>query len=244
MAKPTDRQTMVNYCLRKLGAPVIKINVTDEQLDDRVDEALKYFWDYHFDGTEKIFYKQKITDEDITNGYITVPDNIIGTINIFQSTTVGSVGMFDIRYQMALNDLYTLTNQSLVPYYINKMQIALYEELLIGMSPIRFNRHTNRVYVDTSWERFRDQYIVIEAYKVVDPADFPDVWSDRWLLKYTTALIKRQWGSNLSKYAGVQLVGGITFDGPRIYQEAEQEIEMLEAEMLDSYSLPSSFLVE
>jgi hypothetical protein len=245
MAKPHNRQELVDYCLRKLGAPVIKINVDDDQLDDRVDEALKYYWDYHFDGSERVFYKHAVTQEDIDNRYITLPENIIGAVNVYTSTSIaGSYGMFDVRYQMALNDMYGLANQSLVPYYVTQMQIALYEQLLSGMTQLRYNRNTNKLYLDVNWSHFNlGGWIVLEAYSVVDPAIYPDVYSDRWLLKYLTALIKRQWGANMSKYNGVQLIGGMTFNGQQILNSAEEEIEKLEGEMISSYSLPTSFLI-
>jgi len=236
----SSRDGFKEYCLRKLGKPVIEINVDDDQVEDRVDEALKYYWDYHFDGTEKIFFKKQITQEDITNTYITLPQNIIGAVSIFDlGNHVGVNNIFNIRYQIALNDLYTLTYQSMVPYYMAFQQIQLMEQLLVGKQPIRYNRNTNKLYVDTDWNNIPiGHYLVVEAYSIVDPADYVDVWNDRWLQRYATELIKKQWGSNLTKFIGMQLPGGVQFNGQKIYDDAHEAIDKLEAEMINSYSLP------
>jgi hypothetical protein len=240
----SSRDDFKEYCLRKLGKPVIEINVDDDQVEDRVEEALKYYWDYHFDGTEKVFYKQ-ITAEDIANKYITLPQNIIGAVSIFDIGDFIAVNnIFNIRYQIALNDLYTLTYQSMVPYYMAFQQIQLLEQLLVGKQPIRYNRNTNKLFVDTDWNKLTEGYfLVVEAYSIVDPADYVDVWNDRLLQRYATELIKKQWGSNLTKFVGMQLPGGITFNGEKIYNDAHDAIEKLEAEMISSYSLPVTDMI-
>jgi hypothetical protein len=245
MAVPTSRSTFKEYCLRKLGKPVIEINVDDDQVDDRVDEALRFYWDYHFDGSEKTYYKKIITEEDKTNKYITIPDNIIGVINIFDlGSALGLNNLFNIRYQIALNDLYTLTNVSLVPYYMAMQHIRVIEEILVGMKPIRYNRHRNILHVDMDWNIMDvGQFLLVEAYQVVDPDTYTDVWHDRWLAQYATALIKRQWGNNLKKFEGMQMPGGLTFNGQKIYDEAIEEITNLEKEMIISYSLPVADMI-
>ena len=245
MAFPDTRTAFKDNCLRRLGAPVIEINVSDEQVDDRVDEALTYYWDYHFDGTEKQYYKHQITNQNKTDGYITLPDNIIGVVNLF---TIGeglnTNNLFNIRYQIALNDLYTLTNVSLVPYYMAMQHIATLEEILVGRQPIRYNRHRNRLHIDVDWNKVNvGEYVIVEAYQIVDPDTFTEVWKDRWLLQYCTALIKRQWGNNLKKFTGMVMPGGIQFNGQQIYDEAIEEIRLLEQDMIISYSLPISDLV-
>ena len=241
----SSRDDFKEYCLRKLGKPVIEINVDDDQVEDRVEEALKYYWDYHFDGTEKVFYKKEITEEDITNKYITLPQNIIGAVSIFDiGDYIATNNLFNIRYQIALNDLYTLTYQSMVPYYMAFQQIQLLEQLLVGKQPIRYNRNTNKLFVDTDWNKLTPGYfLVVEAYQIVDPADYTDVWNDRWLQRYATELIKKQWGSNLTKFVGMQLPGGITFNGEKIYNDAHEALEKLESEMITSYSLPVTDLI-
>lgn len=245
MALPTNRNEFKEYCLRKLGKPVLQINVTDEQVDDRVDEALKYYWDYHFDGSEKIYYKYQVTDTDKTNKYITLPDNIIGAVNIFPvGAALNTNNLFNIRYQIALNDLYTLTSISMVPYYMALTHIQLLEQLLVGQQPLRYNRHTNKLYLDMDWDRFDSgNYLIVEAYEVINPDVYTDAWSDRWLARYATELIKKQWGGNIKKFGGMQMAGGITFNGQQIYDEAHDEIEKLEAEMINSYSLPSNMMI-
>lgn len=240
MAVPTTRSEFKEYCLRKLGKPVIEINVDDDQVEDRIDESLKYYYDYHFDGSEKVYYKHIITSTDVTNKYITLPENIIGAVRIFNiGDPMVTNNLFDIRYQIALNDLYTLTSVSMVPYYMAFQHIQLLEQLLVGQQPIRYNRHTNRLYVDMDWNKVTvGYYLVVEGYEVIDPATYSDAWGDRWLQEYCTEKIKYQWGTNLSKFNGLQLPGGVTFNGQTIKQEADAAIAQLEKEMISSYSLP------
>lgn len=241
MAMTTTRDEFKEYCLRRLGKPVIEINVDDDQVEDRIDDALQFFWDYHYDGTEKLYYKYLITDQDMINKYITLPPNIIGAISIFDVGEYINVNnIFNIRYQIALNDLYTLTYQSMVPYYMAFQQIQLLEQLLVGKQPIRYNRHSNKLYIDMNWDKVAPgYYLIVEAYGVMDPDVYSDAWNDRWLKRYATALIKRQWGSNITKFTGMQLPGGVQFNGEKIINDAQEEIAELEKEMMSTYSLPA-----
>ena len=240
MAVPASRSEFKEYCLRKLGKPVIEINVDDDQVEDRIDEALKYYWDYHFDGTEKIYYKHTITASNVSEKYINLPDNIIGAVRIFNiGDPMVTNNLFDIRYQIALNDLYTLTSVSMIPYYMMFQHVQLMEQMLVGQQPIRFNRHTNKLYVDMDWNKVNvGNYLIVEAYQVLDPDVYTDAWGDRWLSLYATALIKKQWGANLTKFSGLQLPGGVSFNGDKILNDAVNEVEALEKEMMVSYSLP------
>jgi len=237
MAVPSSRATFKEFCLRRIGKPVIEINVDDDQVEDRIDEALQFYWDYHYDGTERVFYKWQVSQDDKDNGYLTVPENIIGVINIFDiGDATNTNNLFNIRYQIALNDLYTLTSQSMVPYYMAMQHIQMLEELLVGKQPIRYNRHVNRLYVDMDWDKMSENnYLIAEAYQVVNPDTYADVWKSTWMQKYTSALIKRQWGTNLTKFEGMQLPGGVTFNGAKIYDDANAEIERLEQEMITNY---------
>jgi len=246
MAVPTTRAAFKEYCLRKLGKPVIEINVDDDQVEDRIDEALKYYWDYHFDGTEKIYYKHQVTQTDINNKYITLPENVLGAVNVFSigDPSMTSDDMFNIRYQIALNDLYTLTSVSMIPYYMVMEHLGLIAELLVGKQPLRFNRHTNRLYIDMDWGTLDiGVFLLVEAYQVVDPNTYTDAWGDRWLQNYTTTLIKRQWGSNLTKFTGMQLPGGVQFNGEKIYDDATVELQKMEDEMISSFSLPVTDMI-
>lgn len=241
MAAPTSKAEFKEYCLRKLGKPVIEINVDDDQVDDRIDEALRYYYDYHFDGSDKIYYKHPVTETDVANKYITLPENIIGAVSVFSigDPSVRADDLFNIRYQIALNDLYTLTNVSVVPYYMVMEHLALLTEMLVGKVPIRYTRHKNRLYVDTDWGNLAvGSFLLVEAYEIVDPAVYTDAWNDRWLQNYATALIKRQWGSNLTKFTGMNLPGGVQFNGEKIYNDAVDEITKMEQEMISGYSLP------
>jgi len=240
MAQPTTKAEFKEWCLRKLGKPVIEINVDDDQVDDRVEEAFSYYWDYHFDGTEKTFLKHVLTSTDITNKYITIAENIIGVVNIFDIGDSLSVNnLFNIRYQFALNDMYDMSSYRLQEYMMAMQHIQFIEELLVGKQPIRYNRNVNRLHIDMDWEKVSaGDYVVAECYQIVDPATYGDVYKDRWLQNYATAKIKYQWGSNLTKFNGMQLPGGVTFNGEQILADAREEIQRLEDDMISSYSLP------
>lgn len=245
MAVPATRSQFKEYCLRTLGKPVLEINVDDDQVEDRIDQALRYYWDYHFDGSEKIYYKHQVTAQDKANQYITLPENIIGVVNIFNiGDALNTNNMFNIRYQIALNDLYTLTSVSMVPYYMALQHIQMLEYLLVGKQPLRYNRHMDKLRIDMDWNKLEDNhYLIVEAYEVVDPDVYTDAWGDRWLAQYATALIKKQWGTNLKKFEGMTLPGGIKFNGQKIYDEADDEIKALEKEMISSYSLPVTDMI-
>lgn len=246
MAIPVTREEFKKYCLRKLGAPVIKINVDDDQLEDRIDEALKYYMDYHFDGSEKYYLKHQVTQTDKDNGYITVPDNIIGVIKVFNigDPSMRASDMFSIRYQIALNDLYSLTSVSMVPYYLTMTNLGVIQEMLVGKQLIDFNRHTNRIYIRMDWNKIQvGEFLLFECYKVLDPEEYADVWSDRWLQNYTTVLFKEQWGNHLTKYSNMSLTGSVQFNGDRILNDAIAERRRLEDEMIYTFSLPVSDLV-
>lgn len=241
MAVPATREAFKNYCLRRLGEPVIDVNVDDEQVEDRIDEALKYYQDYHFDGTERVLIKHVVTASDKTNGYITLSNSVIGVNSILDvGQAVQSSNLFNIRYQIHLNDLFDLSASSYVPYVTAMRHVESLEELFVGKKPIRYNRHVNKLRIDMDWTNdvATGEYIIIDAYQITDPDTYSDVWGDRWLIRYATALIKRQWGSNLTKFEGMQLPGGLTFNGVKIYDDAESEIQKLEEEMIVSYSLP------
>jgi hypothetical protein len=190
MAQPTTRKEFKEWCLRKLGKPVIEINVDQDQVEDRVDEALSYYWDYHFDGTERTFLKHEITEADKTNGYITIPENIIGAINVFNigSNITAGGGMFNVTYQFVLNNLHEFVNYNMTNFYMSMQNLQFMEELLVGKTPIRYNRHVNKLHLDTNWKKLTTgNFLVIEAYRIVDPTVYVDVYKDRWLQNYATA---------------------------------------------------------
>jgi len=258
MAIPESRDTLKEWCLRKLGKPVIEINVDNDQMEDRIDEALQFYQEYHFDGTEKVYEKYQITTDDITNRYISIPsagfssetgNNVYtGITKIFPVTGTG-IGMWDIRYQMRLSDLTTfgtyLGGYDLLTYEMKMKNLSLIQELLQGKIPIRFNRHANKLYLDWEWgvDAVAGEYILIEAFKVVDPEYYLDVYNDMFLKQYVTALFKEQWGLNLSKFEGVQMVGGVTLNGRAILEEARTDIEKLREEMSLKYELPVDMMM-
>mgnify|MGYP003652922681 CR=1 FL=1 len=241
MVTPTTRAEFKAYVLRRLGAPVLEINIDEDQLDDRIDDALKYYADYHFDGVEETYYKYQVTPTDVTNKYITLPDNILGAVDVFNAgdPSIRTGDLFNIRYQIALNDLYTLTSVSVIPYYMTRMHLSLLAEILVGKYPLRFNRHNHQLYIDTDWSAISaGNYLIVKAYRVIDPDTYYGIWQDQWFKKYAAALVKKQWGENLKKFTGMQLPGGVQFNGQTIWQEAENEIQQLEHEIIHSYSLP------
>ena len=317
MANPTTRAELVTYCKRKLGFPVIEINVDDDQVDDRIDEALSFYQDYHFDGTEKIYMKHMITAEDINRRWIYCPDAVIfvtGVMPFDQSNA--SINMFDLRYQLRLHDLYDFTSVSYVSYEITMQHIRTLNLLFSGTPQFRFNRKQNKVFLDSDWARdvTPGDYVIVECYRTLNPATitltgtatytsgvntvtgygttfdqqllendfitlngvdtwqiarissptsievrgplttsaanvaitsagYSDVWNDRFLKKYATALIKLQWGNNLSKFSGIQMPGGVTLDGVRIMTEAQAEIDKMEEEMFNMNVLPSEIMM-
>jgi hypothetical protein len=245
MAVPTTRADFITYCLRRLGAPVIEINVDPDQVSDRVDEALLFFADYHFDGSQDTYYKYQVTQADITNKYITLPDSIIGAVDLLPiGQGLNTNNLFNIRYQIALNDLYTLTSVSMVPYYMALQHIQFLEEMLVGKQPVRYNRHTNQFFIDMNWSIVNvGDFLIVKCYQVVDPAQWPKVWGDRWLQRYASTLIKQQWGQNLTKFTGMTLPGGVQFNGEKIYNDATAERAELEKEVIENYSLPVTDMI-
>lgn len=245
MTVPNSRATFKEYILRKLGKPVIEINVDDDQLDDRVDEALKYYYDYHFDGAEKVYYKYPLTATDITNRYIVMPDNIIGAVDLFPiGDALNTNNLFNIRYQIALNDLYTLTSVSMVPYVMAMTHIQWLEQILVGRQPLRYNRNVNILYIDGSWDVFNPgDFLIIVAYQVIDPDIYVRAWSDFLLQRYATALVKEQWGSNLTKFIDMPLPGGMKFNGQKILDDAVVERKEIEREISVSWSLPATDMI-
>ena len=234
MAKPTTRQEFKDYCLRALGAPVIEINVDDSQVEDRLDQAVQFFNDWSSLGMQRQYWKYQVTDQDISNKYINTDNLDPNGPKIVNVTKVFQVGfnlqvnnIFNIRYQMALTDFYGLrTGNMNMNYYVSTMQyIEMLQQLLDPEKQIRFNKYDNKLHIDMNWSDFQTgQYLLIEGFAVIDPAEYSEAWNDPLLKKYATALIKQQWGANLSKYEGIPLPGNITFNGARLYQEATEDI--------------------
>ena len=278
MAKPSTRQGLIDYCLRRLGAPVLEINVDDEQIDDLVDDAIQYFNERHFDGVEKMYLKYKITSDDVargtakgTNGvgivtttaessivgsattfsfyensnYIQVPDSVIGIERIFKFDTSSiSGGMFSIKYQLYLNDLYYFNSVELLQYAMVKSYLEDIDFLLTTDKQVRFNKRQDRLYLDIDWSsQAADEFLVIECYRALDPASFTQIYNDSFVKKYLTALIKRQWGQNLIKFNGVKLPGGIELNGRQLYEDAERELEDIKQRMTSEYELPPLDLI-
>ena len=312
MAQPTTRQQFIDYCKRRLGFPVIDINVDDDQISDRVDDALQFFEDYHFDGVEKMYMKHLITQADIDRRWIYCPDAVTYVVGMFPfDDSNSSINMFDLRYQLRLHDLYDFTSVSYVSYEITMQHIRTLNLMFSGTPQIRFNRKQNKIFLDIDWSRDVSvgDYVIIDCYRAIRPATITltgtgtavttantitgtgtifdqellegdvitlggqelqvnqitsptslttigpvatnvtngvltkpgnsEVFNDRFLKRYATALIKYQWGSNLSKFAGIQMPGGVTLDGVRIMTEAKEEMDKIEDEIYNFNSLPS-----
>lgn len=246
MGNPASREQLKDWCLRQLGFPVIEINVDDDQVEDRIDEALQYFQQFHFDGVERWYMSHQITAQDRVNGYLPVADNIIGITRIFPiGSSNASVNMFDLRYQLRLHELYDFTSTSYVNYTLTMQHIRTLDLLFSGETPVRFNRHTGKLYIDMNWDSGVDvgEYMVMEGYIIVDPDTYTKVYNDRMLKKLATAYIKRQWGNNMKKFVGMQLPGGISLNGQQIFNEADQEAKEIEEQIRNTYEEPPQFLV-
>ena len=275
MAKPTTRQELKDYCYRQLGAPVLEINVDDDQADDLMDDAIQFFNERHYNGVEKMYLKHELTQEDIDRGkadgtsgvgivttsvnsssvsglgtvtsnwyensnFIPVPDSVIGVEKVFKfdSRTISS-GMFSIKYQLFLNDLYQFNSLDLLQYAMTKTYLEDIDRLLTTDKQIRFNQRQDRLYLDIDWAAEEaGQYIVLECYRALDPTAYSQIYNDPWLKKYLTALLKKQWGQNLIKFKGVRLPGGIEFNGREIYEDGQREIDTLLEKMTSEYEVP------
>ena len=274
MSKPTSRQELIDYCLRRLGAPVLEINLADDQIDDLVDDALQFFQERHFDGVERMYLKYKITENDVNRGkstgingvgivtttasanisgigtttfnfyessnFIQVPDSVIGVEKVFKFDTSSiSAGMWSIKYQLFLNDLYYFNSVELLQYAMVKTYLEDIDFLLSTDKQIRFNKRQNRLYLDIDWQaKAKDTFIVIDCYRILDPNDFTKVYNDSFLKKYLTALMKRQWGQNLIKFRGVKLPGGIELNGRELYEDGQRELDDIMQRMSMDYELP------
>ena len=267
MANPATRETLKQYALRALGKPVIEINVDDDQLEDRLDEALQYFAQYHYDGIRRTYLKYQYTAADKTrmtsnssesvtknsvttswkegNNFLVVPESVISVINIFPFSNKSNMNLFDVRYQLRLNDLYDFSSTSIINYDIVLRHLDFLDHILVGEKPLRFNQHDNRLYVDMDWKNDLavGEFLVIEAYRKLDPEQFTDVYNDIYLKRYVTSLFKKQWGANLSKFDGVAMIGGVTLNGRQIYSEALQDIEKLETEIRSTFELNPAMIM-
>ena len=279
MAIPTSRQELVDYVLRKLGAPVLEVNVAAEQIDDLVDDAIQLFQERHFDGVYQTFLKYKVTADDIARGrsrggnnavgivtttgtapassgisttavdfnfeensnYIQVPTHVIGVnkLFLFEGTNSIASGMFSIKYQLFLNDIYYFSSVELLTYAMTKTYLEDLDFLLTTQKQIRFNKRQDRLYLDVDWSALTEgQYIIIDCWRQLNPADYAEVWNDSFLKKYVTALVKKQWGQNLIKFQGVSLPGGVQLNGRQLYDDGQREIDAIMEQMSNTYELP------
>jgi len=244
MSRPNSRSTLIQYCLRKLGHPVIDINIDDDQISDCVDDALQMFEEYHFDGVERIFLKHQITADDITNEYITISNAVIGIKKIFPIGSSGSSSssFFSVDYQFMQDEVWNIGGGDLIHYDMVTRNIALMQNLFLSTEQFAFHRHKNQLTIEMKWsELSTGNYLIIECYRILDPNTYTDVYNDMFLKRYLTALMKKQWGSNLKKYEGLILPGGVTFSGQSIFDEASTEIDTIEEEMTLKYELPIDF---
>ena len=263
MAVPSTKTTFKEYCLRALGKPVIDINVDDDQVDDRIDEAVQYFAQYHVDGVERMYLKYLVTDADITrmttdtsesvtdssvtttwkkaDNFLVVPASVISVVNVFPLSDRSSMNLFDVRYQLRLNDLYDFSSTSIVHYEMTMRHLDFLDHILVGEKPMRFNQLSNRLFIDMDWKNdiTAGEYLIIEVFRKLDPDTHTDIYDDIYLKRYATALIKRQWGQNLSKFNGTAMLGGVTLNGPELFSTAIAEQQKLEEEIRSNYEEPA-----
>jgi hypothetical protein len=240
MANATNRDQFKDLVMRKCGFPVIELEIDDEQIEDAIDESIKYYHDYHFDGSERVYYKHQITSTDITNGYITLPDDIHFIFKVMEvGTSQINNNIFGARYQFALNEFFNITSGPLSYYTETMRYINLITEMFSTRPGTNYSRISNRLVVHMDWSAnvTQDRYLVIECTRIFDPSIYPKIWADRWLINYATILVRRQIGIHLMKY-NVTLPGNVTYNGESIYSIAQQEKEKMEEEMINSYSTP------
>ena len=250
MANPTSRATLIDYCKRRLGDPVIEINVDEDQLEDRVDEALQYYQEYHSDATLRTYLKHQVTATDVSNEYISLSSNIIFVSKLFpiSSSFNSSFNFFDIKYQMMLNDIADLQNFAGDLAYYEQMQqyLSLLDVKLNGHPQVQFQRKQNRLYIfgDFADNDIKEgEFIVAEVYEIVDPSTHTSVFNDMWVKEYPTALIKQQWGSNFLKFEGMQLPGGVVLNGRQIFDDATTDIDKLRETIRMEHEMPPDFFV-
>ena len=250
MANPTSRDTLIDYCKRQLGDPVLEINVDEDQIEDRIDEALQYYQEYHSDATIRTYLKHLVTATDVSNEYIPIASNILYISRLFpiSSSFNSSFNFFDIKYQMMLNDVADIQNFAGDLAYYEQMQqyLSILDMKLNGHPQTTFARHQDRLYIHGE---FKDgdikegEYIVAEVYTVLDPDSHTTIYNDLWLKEYATALIKRQWGMNLLKFDGVQLPGGVLLNGRQLYDDATADIDRLRERIRSEFELPADFFI-
>lgn len=316
MTYPSSRQGLIDYCLRELGHPVIEINVDDDQLEDRIDEAFQFYREFHYDSVEMVYLSEKVIASNVAvsgnataflgseiitgatsnatasvyqgtnntllgiydvtgtfvagevitgnqtgtvatltanvnlnnydNRYFDLSDLVTGVSKVIQLSNKSSgSSMFDVRYQLMLNNIQSLTNTDIIYYTQLKTHFNLINDLMTGQKPVRFNRHMNRLYVDMDWRAdiTIGDHIIVEGFRILNPNTYTDVYNDYFLKKYATALIKKQWGTNLKKFEGVQLPGGVVLNGQKIYDEAVEDIKQLQLDAQSIYQLPVDFFV-
>ena len=339
MAIPATKTALGDWCKRRLGYPVIDINVDPDQVDDRLDEALQYFYTFNYGGMQRVYFKHKITTDDksraavpetetatdsnpITNtlasavsindttitltsatefpktgsitisadatpnaaenftvtaktdnvltvtpaatiahisgttvtsndtvawekdqGYLVMPDSVLSVLRVLPFSDRGNLNMFDVRYQLRLNDLYDFSSESIIHYQMTMWHLDFLDMLLIGEKPLQFNVNQGRLYINMDWGQDVSvgEYIIIECYRKLDPTTWTDIYNDLWLKKYATALIKRQWGANLSKFSGITMLGGVTMNGEQIWSQANEEVFKLEEESRTTWEEPLLF---
>ena len=263
MAVPNTKATLKEYCLRSLGKPVIDINVDDEQVDDRIDEAVQYFCQYHSDGVERMYLKYEVTAADVTrmtadtsesvtensvtttwkqgNNFLIVPDTVISVVNVFPLSDRANLNIFDVKYQLRLNDLYDFSSTSIVHYEMTMKHLDFLDHILVGEKPMRFNHLSNKLFLDMDWTNdiTAGEFLIFEVFRRLDPTQSTDMFDDLYLKRYTTALIKRQWGQNLSKFNGTAMLGGVTLNGPELFSTAIAEQQKLEEEIRLNYEEPA-----
>ncbi len=246
MAKPNSRSTLQDYCLRNLGAPVIEINVDEDQLEDRTDDAIQFYQEYHSDAVIREYIKHQLTATDITNSYITVADSVTSVVRMLKITGTTGSALFDMGYHMRLNDIFMLQGlgTQMQEYVQAQQKLSLVDHRLQSEEHIRFSRHMNRLHSDEGFGNLNaGDYTVLEVYSIIAPDTYVDVYNDLYLTKYLTALIKRQWGANMIKFGGTKLPGGIELNGRQYYDDGEREIADIRSRMAMEYELPPLDLI-
>ena len=245
--KVTTRAQLKDYCFRSLGFPYVDVNVTDEQVDDKIDDAIQKYNDFAENGTQRTFYRHVITADDLVTKSIPMPTEVTGVIRVlpFGSGGYSSGSPFNVTYQLRLNDMFDLGSGSLTYYVQAQQYLSMLDMILNGQPSFRYNRVQDKLFLDVQWgtKLMVGMYVVVECYTAINPVEYNKMWNESWFKKYATTKIKSQWGMNLKKFSGIQLIGGVGLNGQQMYDEAEEELKELDQQLRDIWSEPPQFFM-
>ena len=263
--RPATKTELKDYALRRLGYPTIDINVATEQLDDLVEEAIDYYQEYHYNGSYQAWMKIEVTDAIKTaaksetqqgstawygvNNYVSTPPGMLGINHVYTNIGASSIvpgNIFNIKYQIFLNDIYAMTHGQILHYYMTSQYLETLDWVTNSQQNrrIKWNEHGGKLSLDFDWDDITTgDYILVDCTMRQDPDANTGMYNDNWLKDYVEALFQQQWGRNLSKYDGIQMLGGVTLNGRQILEDASQFKKDLETQVRETYEIPPLDLI-